>query len=62
MTRNDASTHVDGRKALHSIQDVMGKGMLVFSTTVGLKGSGDDEDELWEDVDEEVEDDGDLDV
>ena len=62
MVRNNTSTHVDGWKASHSIADVMGKGMQVFSTAVGPQGSGDDEDEHWEDVEEEVEDGGDLDV
>jgi len=40
----------------------MGKGMQIFSTTSKRKNADDMGDADWEDVDEQVEDDGDLDV
>jgi hypothetical protein len=62
MTRNCANTHVDGRNVSYVILDIIGKGMQIFSTMVGPRGSEKEEDELWEDIEGEVEDDGDLDV
>lgn len=62
MTRNHANTHVDGRNASYIILDIIGKGMQIFSTVVGPRGSGKEEDKLSVDIEGEVEDDGDLNI
>lgn len=62
ITRNHANTHVDGRNASYIILDIIGKGMQIFSTVVGPRGSGKEEDKLSVDIEGEVEDDGDLNI
>jgi len=62
MTKNDANVFISGRKASYSIPDTMGKGMGMFATTTKHKNGEDADDVDWEDIDEVVEDDGDLDV
>jgi hypothetical protein len=62
MKKNSCNVFVPGRTASYTIPDVMGKGMLVFSTTSRFQNGDDADDMGWEDVDEPVDDDGDLDI
>lgn len=59
MRTNKANVHVPGRRSVHTIPDVMGRGINALMTTSALNEAGEWEDTA-EDGEQEVEDGGDL--